>query len=64
MIPTYSLQASIVGATPERSSTALVVLSFPYSTDPPMFQTDGLAYTLFDAAEGGFQSIKLLKVVH
>ena len=45
-------QASIVGVTPERSSTTLVVLSFPYSTDPPMFETDGLAYTLSDAVEG------------
>ena len=47
-----TIQASIVGATPQRSSTALVVLSFPYSTDPPEFETDGLFYTLVDAVEG------------
>ena len=41
-----------MGATPQRSSTALVVLSFPYSTDPPEFETDGLFYTLVDAEEG------------
>ena len=32
-----------------------MVLSFPYSTDPPVFVTDGLFYTLVDAEEGKFQ---------
>ena len=32
-----------------------MVLSFPYSTDPPEFETDGLFYTLVDAEEGELQ---------
>ncbi len=44
--------ATEVSATFDRSSTSLIVLDFPYNTDPPIFASDSISYELNDPEEG------------
>jgi hypothetical protein len=51
---TFMVKATETSSAPERSTTALIVLDFPYNTDPPTFKEDTLAKTITDPKDGKF----------